>query len=79
MIDQAHPSQKHSSQSDTDSLEGEGFDDDDESVLLTITPVDNALNIVYRCEGTTKFTKYVSRNTSLDKGPVFVISCSYKE
>ncbi|XP_037807460.1 prolyl 3-hydroxylase sudestada1 isoform X1 [Lucilia sericata] len=77
--DQAHPSQNHSSQSDTDSLEGEGFDDDDESVLLTITPVDNALNIVYRCEGTTKFTKYVSRNTPLDKGPVFVISCSYKE
>ncbi|XP_060647546.1 prolyl 3-hydroxylase sudestada1-like isoform X1 [Drosophila nasuta] len=51
----------------------------DDSVLLTITPVDNALNIVYRCEGTTKFTKYVSRNTPLDKGPVFVISCSYKE
>ncbi|XP_061396044.1 prolyl 3-hydroxylase sudestada1 [Musca vetustissima] len=66
-------------ESDTDSLEGEGFDDDDESVLLTITPVDNALNIVYRCEGTTKFTKYVSRNTPLDRGPVFVISCSYKE
>uniref|UniRef100_A0A1I8M0S9 uS12 prolyl 3-hydroxylase n=1 Tax=Musca domestica TaxID=7370 RepID=A0A1I8M0S9_MUSDO len=65
--------------SDTDSLEGEGFDDDDESVLLTITPVDNALNIVYRCEGTTKFTKYVSRNTPLENGPVFVISCSYKE
>ncbi|XP_068156233.1 prolyl 3-hydroxylase sudestada1-like isoform X2 [Drosophila tropicalis] len=53
--------------------------DDSDSVLLTITPVDNALNIVYRCEGTTKFTKYVSRNTPLDKGPVFVISCSYKE
>ncbi|KAL7729878.1 hypothetical protein ACLKA6_014727 [Drosophila palustris] len=51
----------------------------DDSVLLTITPVDNALNIVYRCEGTTKFTKYVSRNTPLEKGPVFVISCSYKE
>ncbi|KRF78709.1 prolyl 3-hydroxylase sudestada1 isoform X1 [Drosophila virilis] len=51
----------------------------DDSVLLTITPVDNALNIVYRCEGTTKFTKYVSRNTPLDKGPVFVISCSYRE
>ncbi|XP_037731653.1 prolyl 3-hydroxylase sudestada1 isoform X1 [Drosophila subpulchrella] len=54
-------------------------EDEDDSVLLTITPVDNALNIVYRCEGTTKFTKYVSRNTPLEKGPVFVISCSYKE
>ncbi|XP_013110408.1 prolyl 3-hydroxylase sudestada1 isoform X1 [Stomoxys calcitrans] len=77
----AYPTQKSAAddQSDTDSLEGEGFDDDDESVLLTISPVDNALNIVYRCEGTTKFTKYVSRNTPLDKGPVFVISCSYKE
>ncbi|XP_017849664.1 prolyl 3-hydroxylase sudestada1 isoform X1 [Drosophila busckii] len=59
-----------------DELEDEISDD---SVLLTITPVDNALNIVYRCEGTTKFTKYVSRNTPLDKGPVFVISCSYRE
>lgn len=77
--DAAHPTQKSDDLSDTDSLEGEGFDDDDESVLLTITPVDNALNIVYRCEGTTKFTKYVSRNTPLEKGPVFVISCSYKE
>ncbi|XP_017052747.1 prolyl 3-hydroxylase sudestada1 isoform X2 [Drosophila ficusphila] len=54
-------------------------EEEDDSVLLTITPVDNALNIVYRCEGTTKFTKYVSRNTPLEKGPVFVISCSYKE
>ncbi|XP_053945938.1 prolyl 3-hydroxylase sudestada1 isoform X1 [Anastrepha ludens] len=53
--------------------------EDDDSVLLTITPVDNALNIVYRCEGTTKFTKYVSRNTPLERGPVYVISCSYKE
>ncbi|XP_030370936.1 prolyl 3-hydroxylase sudestada1-like isoform X1 [Scaptodrosophila lebanonensis] len=51
----------------------------EDSVLLTITPVDNALNIVYRCEGTTKFTKYVSRNTPLETGPVFVISCSYRE
>ncbi|XP_037948218.1 prolyl 3-hydroxylase sudestada1-like isoform X2 [Teleopsis dalmanni] len=55
------------------------YDSDDESVLLTLTPVDNSLNIVYRCLGTTKFTKYVSRNTPLNKGPVFVISCSYKE
>ncbi|XP_036324407.1 prolyl 3-hydroxylase sudestada1 isoform X2 [Rhagoletis pomonella] len=53
--------------------------EEDDSVLLTITPVDNALNIVYRCEGTTKFTKYVSRNTPLERGPVYVISCSYKE
>lgn len=75
----AYPTQKSADDlSDTDSLEGEGFDED-ESVLLTITPVDNALNIVYRCEGTTKFTKYVSRNTPLEKGPVFVVSCSYKE
>ncbi|XP_018791482.1 PREDICTED: prolyl 3-hydroxylase sudestada1 isoform X1 [Bactrocera latifrons] len=63
--------------SDIDDID---FDEeDDDSVLLTITPVDNALNIVYRCEGTTKFTKYVSRNTPLERGPVHVISCSYKE
>uniref|UniRef100_A0ABK9NGA1 uS12 prolyl 3-hydroxylase n=1 Tax=Glossina morsitans morsitans TaxID=37546 RepID=A0ABK9NGA1_GLOMM len=67
---------KSTNHSDIDSLEGEGFDDedDDESILLTITPVDNALNIVYRCEGTTKFTKYVSRNTPLDQGPINIVS-----
>ncbi|KAH8278864.1 hypothetical protein KR018_010523 [Drosophila ironensis] len=54
-------------------------EEEEEDVLLTITPVDNALNIVFRCADTTKFTKYVSRNTPLEKGPVFVISCSYRE
>uniref|UniRef100_A0A0A1XG59 uS12 prolyl 3-hydroxylase n=1 Tax=Zeugodacus cucurbitae TaxID=28588 RepID=A0A0A1XG59_ZEUCU len=74
--DEPLPKQRNAG-SDYDEMD---FDEeDDDSVLLTITPVDNALNIVYRCEGTTKFTKYVSRNTPLERGPVYVISCSYKE
>ncbi|XP_055903162.1 prolyl 3-hydroxylase sudestada1-like isoform X2 [Eupeodes corollae] len=61
------------------SPEEENDSDYDESVLLTIKPKDNALNIVYRCEGTTKFTKYVSKLTPIEKGPVFIMCCSYKE
>ncbi|XP_004530641.1 prolyl 3-hydroxylase sudestada1 isoform X1 [Ceratitis capitata] len=76
--DEAHQ-KNHNDESDDDSIGYEMEQEEDDSVLLTITPVDNALNIVYRCEGTTKFTKYVSRNTPLERGPVYVISCSYKE
>ncbi|XP_055851997.1 prolyl 3-hydroxylase sudestada1-like isoform X2 [Episyrphus balteatus] len=61
------------------SPEEENDSDYDESVLLTIKPKDNALNIVYRCEGTTKFTKYVSKLTPIENGPVYVLCCSYKE
>uniref|UniRef100_A0A182NZD5 Uncharacterized protein n=1 Tax=Anopheles epiroticus TaxID=199890 RepID=A0A182NZD5_9DIPT len=40
---------------------------DEDPVLLTLLPKDNVLNVVYRAEGTTKFTKYVSHNTHLEK------------
>lgn len=61
-------------------------DDDDEEeedeldpVLLTIHPKDNALNIVYRSEGTTKFTKYVSKNCLQPGKFTYILSCRYKE
>ncbi|XP_055523533.1 prolyl 3-hydroxylase sudestada1-like isoform X3 [Wyeomyia smithii] len=65
--------------------------DDDDPVLLTVYPKDNVLNVVYRAEGTTKFTKYVSRNTFLeqqqqDEQPenchnpyTYILACSYRE
>lgn len=51
----------------------------DDSVLLTVNPVSNSLCMVYYCEGTSKFVKYISQKTPMPNGPVFVISCSYKE
>ncbi|XP_055614004.1 prolyl 3-hydroxylase sudestada1, partial [Uranotaenia lowii] len=41
--------------------------DEDDPVLLTVYPKDNVLNVVYRVEGTTKFTKYVSKNVYLEQ------------
>uniref|UniRef100_A0A4Y0BR14 uS12 prolyl 3-hydroxylase n=1 Tax=Anopheles funestus TaxID=62324 RepID=A0A4Y0BR14_ANOFN len=58
---------------------------DEDPVLLTLLPKDNVLNVVYRAEGTTKFTKYVSHNTYLEKANdnghayTYILVCSYKE
>uniref|UniRef100_A0A182JXQ6 uS12 prolyl 3-hydroxylase n=1 Tax=Anopheles christyi TaxID=43041 RepID=A0A182JXQ6_9DIPT len=58
---------------------------EEDPVLLTLLPKDNVLNVVYRAEGTTKFTKYVSHNTHLEKadsnGPAYtyILVCSYKD
>lgn len=41
--------------------------DEDDPVLLTVYPKNNVLNVVYRAEGTTKFTKYVSRNVFMEQ------------
>lgn len=54
-------------------------EDDNESTLLTIYPQNNYLNIVYRSEGTTKFTKYVSKLTCMNTEFNYIVSCSYKE
>jgi phosphatidylinositol glycan class S len=55
-------------------------DEDDDPVLLTIYPKNNALNVVFRSEGTTKFMKYVSKNTVVDEhGYSYILVCSYKE
>lgn len=48
-------------------------------ILLTIHPKDNALNVVYRSEGTTKFTKYVSKNCLQAGKYSYIFSCRYKE
>lgn len=50
-------------------------------VLLTIYPRPNVLNIVYRSEGTTKFTKYCSKKTVMEKDSEYnyLMVCSYKE
>lgn len=53
--------------------------EDDEPTLLTIYPQNNYLNIVYRSEGTTKFTKYVSKLTCMDTEFNYIVACSYKE
>ncbi|XP_055625978.1 prolyl 3-hydroxylase sudestada1-like isoform X2 [Toxorhynchites rutilus septentrionalis] len=60
--------------------------DEDDPVLLTVYPKDNVLNVVYRAEGTTKFTKYVSRNVYLEQERTsgghpytYILACSYKE
>uniref|UniRef100_A0A182T8L0 uS12 prolyl 3-hydroxylase n=1 Tax=Anopheles maculatus TaxID=74869 RepID=A0A182T8L0_9DIPT len=58
---------------------------DEDPVLLTLLPKDNVLNVVYRAEGTTKFTKYVSHNTYLERATddghayTYILVCSYKE
>ncbi|XP_058812175.1 prolyl 3-hydroxylase sudestada1-like isoform X3 [Topomyia yanbarensis] len=60
--------------------------EEEDPVLLTVYPKDNVLNVVYRTEGTTKFTKYVSRNTFLEQEQsdggrqyTYILSCSYRE
>lgn len=53
--------------------------DEDESVLLTIYPQNNFLNLVYRSAGTAKFTKYCYKSTVLDSEFNYILSCSYKE
>ncbi|XP_062534061.1 prolyl 3-hydroxylase sudestada1-like isoform X3 [Armigeres subalbatus] len=61
--------------------------DEDDPMLLTVYPNDNVLNVVYRAEGTTKFTKYVSKNMYLEQEQqndgghpyTYILSCSYRE
>lgn len=52
---------------------------EEESVLLTLFPKNNVLNLVYHCSDTAKFTKYVSKNCDIDGQYVYIIVCSYKE
>ncbi|KFB45364.1 AGAP002933-PB-like protein [Anopheles sinensis] len=74
---------KPNDQPSSSSAPSECYEDD--PVLLTLLPKDNVLNVVYRAEGTTKFTKYVSRNTYLEKAGssghayTYILVCSYKE
>lgn len=54
-------------------------EEEEEPVLLTIMPKDNALNIVYRSEGTTRFTKYVSKMCLKEGKYSYILACRYKE
>lgn len=54
-------------------------DKDDDSTHLTIYPQNNYLNIVYRSQGTAKFTKYVSKLTCMNTEFNYIVSCSCKE
>lgn len=53
--------------------------DRDEPVLLTIFPQNNFLNIVYRSQGTAKFTKYCSKASLMDTDFNYILFCSYQE
>jgi prolyl 3-hydroxylase /prolyl 3,4-dihydroxylase len=54
-------------------------DSEAEPVLLTIYPQNNFLNIVYRSQGTAKFTKYCSKSSFMQSEFNFILFCSYKE
>ncbi|XP_053670530.1 prolyl 3-hydroxylase sudestada1 [Anopheles nili] len=80
---QQQASGRQNDEQPTSSSYAECYEED--PVLLTILPKDNVLNMVYRAEGTTKFTKYVSHNTHLERANnsghayTYILSCSYKE
>ncbi|KAG4068021.1 hypothetical protein HA402_010707 [Bradysia odoriphaga] len=57
----------------------EDEEDDKNSVLLTVYPKDNALNIVYRSGHTGRFIKYVSKNRFAENKYVYIMVASYKE
>ncbi|XP_037029083.1 prolyl 3-hydroxylase sudestada1-like isoform X1 [Bradysia coprophila] len=68
---------------DEDGNQMDDSDDDEEddknSVLLTVYPKDNALNIVYRSGHTGRFIKYVSKNRFGENKYVYIMVASYKE
>jgi prolyl 3-hydroxylase /prolyl 3,4-dihydroxylase len=70
------PEAEEGEKSDSD----EEDDEEDGAANLTIEPKDNVLNLVFRSEGTTKFTKYVSKRCQLKAGEYsYLFVCSYKE
>lgn len=52
---------------------------DNSSVLLTLYPKNNVLNLIYRTEGTARFTKYVSKSFTKPDEFVYILVCNYKE
>jgi phosphatidylinositol glycan class S len=54
-------------------------EEDENSVLLTIYPQNNFLNLVYRSKGTAKFTKYCYKSTRMSSDYNYILCCSYKE
>lgn len=54
-------------------------EEEDDSVLLTVYPQNNSLNLVYRNSGTAHFTKYCYKSTVMNDYCNYVLFCSYKE
>lgn len=54
-------------------------DVDNDSVLLTIQPKENALNLVYRSDGTSAFIKYISKNCIPKNEYSYILLASYRE
>lgn len=54
-------------------------EEDDESVLLTVYPQNNSLNLVYRSAGTANFMKYCYKSTIMEDAFNYILVCSYKE
>lgn len=54
-------------------------DDDDGSVLLTVYPQNNSLNLVYRSSGTANFIKYCYKSGFMKDKFNYILFCSYKE
>lgn len=75
---------------DDDDIEDEEEDEDEndednyddlarENVLLSVHPKYNALNLVYRLSGQTKFVKYVSKNCIDANEYVYILFATFKE
>ncbi|XP_037976480.2 prolyl 3-hydroxylase sudestada1 [Plutella xylostella] len=47
--------------------------------LVTLPPVNNALNLVYCDAGAAGFTKYLSRMTMADDEHFYILTCTYRE
>lgn len=65
---------------DSESIMSSDYEEnDDDSVLLTIYPQNNFINLVYRSSGTAKFTKYCYKSAVMESEFNYILSCSYKE
>lgn len=52
---------------------------DNNQTILSIFPKNNALNIVYRNQGTINFTKYISLNSCFTDPYFYIVFCKFKE
>lgn len=80
--DDSTSSSSTSDSSDTEKDEESEHDEDDlaqEDVLLTVHPKNNALNLVYRLSGQTKFVKYISKNCIKPDEYVYILFATFKE
>lgn len=57
----------------------ENFEELQKEALLTISPINNALNVVYRNSGHAKFVKYISKQSLKADEYVYILFATYKE